>query len=369
MLFTSLVLVACGGGSSGSSASTSATTTPSTVADTATATTTPVTDAPTTTAQPSTTLPATIDLATLPGRIAATSTTCGADVLPPTNPSRWLLVCTLQPDGTGAQTLSNARQNAVFPRFLYDGTHLTFFDLNTSLIIVDLATGQSHRRASGEKISSGNSPDGNWQIVGDDAGLSVTHLTGADAGTTKMVAADPTRNRDISPSWSPDSTRFAYLSPSDGKGATLTCDDVWIGSVEASAPVQVTHTATNTGPEACIDEVHWSPDGTLLLLHTSGGGTNGSANIYTVRPDGTALTALTNTGDATPDPAGNGVIVPVGSTYAPVWSPDGKYIAFTRLDGTAYGLYVMRPDGTGITPIPGPAGLVADINELAWAPA
>jgi Tol biopolymer transport system component len=133
--------------------------------------------------------------------------------------------------------------------------------------------------------------------------------------------------------------------------------------------VQITHSSTGTGADACPDTVRWSPDGSTLLLHTQSTSNNGSANIFLLQPDGTGLIALTHVPDSTPDPAGDGIIPAVGAAYTPVWSPDGMYVAFLRNDGPTYAVYVMRADGTGVTLVPAPAGLATDIAELAWAPA
>jgi Tol biopolymer transport system component len=367
MLFTSLVLVGCGGGSSGGSASTApAATTADTVADTVAATSTPVTDAPTTT-QPATTLPATIDLAALPGRIAATSSTCGAEVLPPANSQRNSIVCTMRPDGSDVNVLSTPAQNAFSPSWNYDGAHLVFIDTNTTTIIVDRSTGQQRRRKAGDPNGLYDSPDNNWKLFLGSDGVSLGHPTVVGGAT--LVIPDPQVDTVASPSWAPDSRRFVYLSQGDANGGRLLCDDVWIGSVDGTPPVQITHSAGTAGADACPDSVRWSPDGSMLLLHTQSSSANGSANMYLLRPDGTGLTALTHVPDSTPDPNGDGVTPAVGAVYSPVWSPDSKYIAFVRNDGPTYGLYVMRPDGSGITQIPAPAGLAHDLNELAWAPA
>src|SRR5207244_616815 len=54
-----------------------------------------------------------------------------------------------------------------------------------------------------------------------------------------------------------------------------------------------------------------------------------------------------------------------GFLTSPAWSPDGKRIAFTRIDYTKapdYGVYVMNADGTGATKI------LDDAGEPAWSP-
>lgn len=58
----------------------------------------------------------------------------------------------------------------------------------------------------------------------------------------------------------------------------------------------------------------------------------GNWNIYTMNPDGSGITRLTDSSD---------------SDYYASWSPDGTKIAFFR-DGSIRGLFVMNADGTGI---------------------
>jgi Tol biopolymer transport system component len=68
----------------------------------------------------------------------------------------------------------------------------------------------------------------------------------------------------------------------------------------------------------------WSPDGKLLAFHSNRGG---KVDIWTIRPDGSGLRQLTDT--------------PQGSITHAVWSPDGKRLIYSLMNGTPY---VMEPD-------------------------
>jgi hypothetical protein len=342
------------------------------VAGTTAPTTAPITPTSTTAASttlPPTTLPATISLADLPGRIAVTAETCGAAPPPPSNNSP-SVICSLKPDGTDVQQVSAPAQLAVQPRWSFDGLHFVYYDLDAvATIIIDLATGEHRVRKAGDPTGFWDSPDNNWKLTsarGD--GISIGHPTSA---AVDLIIPD-TRALAISgPSWAPDSNRFAYLSDTDGKGGKLPCNEVWIGSADRTAPLQITHTATGPDrPDSCPDTVAWSADGSLLLLHTVGLSTNGADNLYVMHPDGTGVTALTHAAENALSADGNTTVPSVGRAYSAAWSPDGKEIAFIRYDGPGYGLYIMRADGSGITQVSAaPAGLVNSLGEIAWAPA
>ncbi len=81
----------------------------------------------------------------------------------------------------------------------------------------------------------------------------------------------------------------------------------------------------------------------------AGGGTD--SEIVSANADGTGVTALTSNSVNDIDPA---------------WSPDGKKIAFARLNGSIYEIWTMNADGTGQTPL---VQLAKSVTHPTWSPA
>ncbi len=119
----------------------------------------------------------------------------------------------------------------------------------------------------------------------------------------------------------------------------------------------VTGTGSVFGTGFPADDPAWSPDGQRLVFSRGSTTTcplpdSCGDELYTIKPDGSELTRLTN------DPAFD---------YQPVWSPDGSKIAFTRRDcGFCEDhIYFINPDGTGLTRITEPGKYYMQPN---WSP-
>jgi dipeptidyl aminopeptidase/acylaminoacyl peptidase len=109
-----------------------------------------------------------------------------------------------------------------------------------------------------------------------------------------------------------------------------------------------------------------------------------SVGRVALSPDGQRIAYTVTMRDRPGRPYGQLWVVAVSSTKAmriggekdsggsPVWSPDGKWLAFSGHQGENGGLFVARPDGTGITfltatdgtnsPLPGTG------NDVTWSP-
>jgi Tol biopolymer transport system component len=144
----------------------------------------------------------------------------------------------------------------------------------------------------------------------------------------------------LEPSWSPDGSRVVAgvadtRSKWEGAGKLVIVD------------VATGHETTLLKSRISYEYAVWSPRGDEIAFAT------GYGDIYVVRPDGTGLTRLTDSGG----PCVDGAIS---------WSSDAAQIAFARdCDGPGdRGIYVMNADGSDPRLIDGTGGVL----QTAWAP-
>jgi TolB protein len=147
----------------------------------------------------------------------------------------------------------------------------------------------------------------------------VTHLT-ADAPYSMAV------NK---PVWSPDGTRIAFEVQNLATADPPNRRAIFVVNADGSGLRQLTDWSLNGG-----DHPDWSPDGKRILFRAVSTAERHSGNLYTVAPDGSRLTQLTH-------------YAPRKTVLLGSFSPDGRWIVFSRFNDTAYpAIYVMRTDGT-----------------------
>ncbi len=119
----------------------------------------------------------------------------------------------------------------------------------------------------------------------------------------------------LSPAWSPDGTRLAYVSLEQRRST------VYIQNVASGERVKIAeHKGLNSAPA-------WSPDGTRLALTLS---KDGNPEIYVLRLADKSLQRLTSHPAIDTEPA---------------WSPDGRQIVFTSDRAGRPNIYRMSADG------------------------
>ena len=116
----------------------------------------------------------------------------------------------------------------------------------------------------------------------------------------------------LSPAWSPDGSKVAYVS-FEGKNSAIYIQDVTTGKRERVA----SNPGINSAPA-------WSPDGKRLALTLS---KDGNPEIYIMNISNKSLTRITNNFAIDTEPS---------------WSSDGKFLAFTSDRGGSPQIYEVK---------------------------
>jgi TolB protein len=134
--------------------------------------------------------------------------------------------------------------------------------------------------------------------------------------------------------WSPDGSRIAYCSDLGGPY------EVWVMGSDGSDQRPVTRIGQNCAPS-------WSPDGSLIAFHSDRDYRDGGT-IYLMSADGSRERRLVD-----------------DSGIKPVWSRDGRWIAYVSDRDGPIEIYVVHPDGSGLTRLTHD-GL--DKWDMTWGP-
>jgi Tol biopolymer transport system component len=134
------------------------------------------------------------------------------------------------------------------------------------------------------------------------------------------------------PNVSPDGKKLSFLRPTEVPGETA----LFTSAINGTNVFQVTPFSFNVAAKQ-----DWAPDGKHLVFTKDGDllMPGVSANIATIRPDGTHLRFLTHY-------EGGDVSAFVGS-----YSPDGHWIVFRINDHGSFGLFKIHPNGTDLRTI------------------
>ena len=216
-------------------------------------------------------------------------------------------------------------------------------------IYVMNADGSQQIRVSGKLPMSGDpvwSPDGKRIAFtssapaspGSDYFLPSIFVMNADGSQqTRLVGGMETSHM---PVWSPDGTRIAFV----GERGQL-----YVVNADGSNPTLLTKQTRNNQAPA------WSPDGTRIAFESTATGTS---EVCVVNANGSQEKCLTNH-------ASFKALHLTLNDDVPVWSPDGKRIAFASMRNSKFDIHIMNADGSqrvNLTNKP------ANYGVPAWSP-
>jgi Tol biopolymer transport system component len=197
---------------------------------------------------------------------------------------------------------------------------------------------QQARRHRRDTKAPATNAGGAWKYVA--AGVAVVAIALLSA---KLLTRTQVDWKDGSPAWSPDGARIAFYSERDGNA------EIYVMNADGSAVTRLTSTSADEGYPA------WSPDGRTISFDSD---RTGNFDIFAMNADGSNVRPLTrhpardvsatwspdgskivfmsdrepggfDAYEAAPDPAAAARrVTRTGSTWFPVFSPDGAALAF-----------------------------------------
>ena len=259
-------------------------------------------------------------------------------------------------DGSQDHAIATKLSGAVrHPDFSPDGSRLAFDQLapeEPAYIYLARGDGSNPKRLSLESAVPGRgeywqpawSPDGSRLAVSTDAGpigefgparfgLAIVDVDSKEV--TQVLDHKSAEGQDWFASWSPDGKRLAFYrvrsesgqDQVEGIGQTA----LFVVNIDGSGLRRLTPWNMHAG------DPDWSPNGDLIafstrpLLHF----TSGRSELYTIRPDGSGMRALTSHGEDGP------------RATQPQWTPDGEAILYTRANQSLTTRHVWAIDRTG----------------------
>jgi len=259
-------------------------------------------------------------------------------------------IYSIRPNGLGIKQLTKIPGSAESPDWSSDGTRIAFYDngpISGGLWIMNADGSDLH-----QVVSSGQqpafTPDGTHLVYdcgncSGGQGIFLMKADGSDAPGTRLTTNPSGYEGDTNPEVSPDGQTVTFVRKKvEGERQALFAVDI-----DGTDLRELVHYRFNV-----FIKHDWAPDGEHIVFTSP---INGTANVYTIEPDGSDLEQLTH------------VVAPAGAV-AGSYSPDGRWIAF-RWENPSISvarLEKMHPDGSDPATI-----TTAPVGErfIDWGPA
>jgi Tol biopolymer transport system component len=256
-------------------------------------------------------------------------------------------------------------------RWSPDGTRIAFYaDKETDevfeLYVAPADGGTAPVNVSGDLVDGGDVLEGLWSWSPDSTRLAFladketddvteTYVVSADGSTEplKVSGALPPGGVSRSGAWSPDSQRLAFRAQKE----TASVFELYVVPADGSAePVKISGAIT---PDGDVFNYGWSPDGTRVDF-MGDIETDGVNEVFVTTP----------TGGDNPTKV-SGTIVAGGNVFSREWSPDSSRIAILGDKDTdaVIELYVALPTGGGEpTKVSGALVSGGSVSQFTWSP-
>lgn len=237
-------------------------------------------------------------------------------------------------DGSNPTNLTNSPSaSEYYPAWSPDGTRIAFTkgDGVRDVYVMNTAGGNERQLTQDDYVGPypAWSPDGTKIAYSSGGEIFVMDTDGSNAVN---ITNHP--DGDYEPAWSPDGSRIAFAS---GRESEIGWD-IWVMEADGSNPVRLTDVNDPQTPtlREIAGEPAWSPDGTRIAFSSDTDG----FGVYVMDADGSNLTKLVHTCSlARPSWSPDGTRIAYYDCGYEVWVVEADGSNPTNLTGTAGGLW------------------------------